>query len=128
MSDARKNGREELVQIQLGTNTARTPDPPPEAAEPRYWRSLEELAGTPEFEQALHREFPAATAEWNDDVSRRGFLKLMSASIALAGLTGCTRMPIESIVPYVQQPEEIIPGRPLFFATAMDLEIGRAHV
>ncbi len=121
MSDARKNGREELVQIQLGTNTARTPDPPPEAAEPRYWRSLEELAGTPEFEQALHREFPAAAAEWNDDVSRRGFLKLMSASIALAGLTGCTRMPIESIVPYVQQPEEIIPGRPLFFATAMDL-------
>ena len=128
MSDVQKNGREELVQIQLGTNTARTPDPPSEAAEPRYWRSLEELAGTPEFEQALHREFPAAAAEWNDDVSRRGFLKLMSASIALAGLTGCTRMPIESIVPYVQQPEEIIPGRPLFFATAMDLEIGRAHV
>ena len=52
---------------------------------------------------------------------RRNFLKLMGASLALAGLTGCTRQPTEHIVPYVRQPEELIPGRPLFFATAATL-------
>ncbi len=89
---------------------------------PEYWRSLEELAGTEEFQELLHREFPRQASEWiGDDVSRRGFLKLMSASLALAGLSGCTKMPTQVIVPYVRQPEEIVPGRPLFFATAMTL-------
>ncbi len=88
---------------------------------PQYWRSLEELAGTPGFEEMLHREFPRQASEWTGgDVSRRNFLKIMSASLALAGLSGCTKLPIESIVPYVRQPEGIIPGRPLFYATAMD--------
>ena len=88
---------------------------------PQYWRCLEELAGTEGFEELLHREFPRQASEWvGGDVSRRNFLKLMSASLALAGLSGCTKLPEESIVPYVRQPEEIIPGRPLFFATAMD--------
>src|SRR5436190_24264074 len=86
-----------------------------------YWRSLEELGNTPEFQAALHREFPALASEWLDPVSRRSFLKLMSASLALAGLTACTRQPIEKLVPYVKQPEEIVPGEPLFFATAMPL-------
>ena len=86
-----------------------------------YWRSLEELAGTPEFQEQLHREFPKGASEWLDPVSRRGFLKLMGASLALAGLTGCVKQPLEPIVPYVRQPEEIIPGRPLFFATSMTL-------
>ena len=86
-----------------------------------YWRSLEELANTPEFQRALHCEFPALASEWSDAVSRRSFLKLMSASFALAGLTACTRQPIEKIVPYVSQPEQIMPGAPLFFATAMPL-------
>lgn len=86
----------------------------------RYWRSLEELAETEEFRDFLHREFPKQAVEWLDPVNRRQFLKLMSASLALAGLTACTR-PAEKIVPYVRPPEEIIPGKPLFFATAMTL-------
>jgi MoCo/4Fe-4S cofactor protein with predicted Tat translocation signal len=88
---------------------------------PEYWRSLEELAGNPEFQEALHREFPKGASEWVESVSRRGFLKVMGASMALAGMTGCVRLPLEPIVPYVRQPEEIIPGRPMFYATAMTL-------
>ena len=86
-----------------------------------YWRSLDELAGTPEFEQFLHREFPAQAAEFSDPKGRRDFLRLMGASIALAGATACTRQPAEKIIPYVRQPEEIVPGRPLYYATAMPM-------
>ena len=57
----------------------------------------------------LHREFPKGASEWLDSVSRRGFLKLMGASLAMAGMTACTKQPLEPIVPYVKQPEEIIP-------------------
>jgi molybdopterin-containing oxidoreductase family iron-sulfur binding subunit len=88
---------------------------------PEYWRSLEELAGTPEFQEMLHREFPKGASEWVDSVSRRGFLQLMGASLAMAGMTGCTKLPLEPIVPYVKQPEEVIPGRPRFYATAVTL-------
>ena len=84
-----------------------------------YWRSLEAVAETPEFTEFLHREFPQNASEWNDPVGRRGFLKLMSASLALAGVSACTRQPEEAIVPYVRQPEELVPGKPLFYATAM---------
>ena len=88
---------------------------------PEYWRSLEELAGSPDFQEMLHREFPKGASEWIDSVSRRGFLKLMGASLAMAGMTACTKQPLEPIVPYVKQPEEVVPGRPLFFATAFTL-------
>jgi len=88
---------------------------------PEYWRSLEELAGSDEFQEMLHREFPKGASEWLDDFSRRGFLRTMGASLALAGLTGCTRMPNTEIVPYVRQPENVIPGRPKFYATAFTL-------
>src|SRR5688572_13873536 len=84
-----------------------------------YWRSLEALSETSEFKSFLHREFPQNASEWLDPVGRRGFLKLMSASLALAGVSACTRQPDETIVPYVRQPEELVPGKPLFFATAM---------
>ena len=84
-----------------------------------YWRSLEELADTPEFREYVQREFPAQASEFTDPAGRRQFLKLMGASLALAGVSACTRQPDEKIVPYVRQPEEVIPGRPLFFATAM---------
>ncbi|MGA8443001.1 MAG: TAT-variant-translocated molybdopterin oxidoreductase [Candidatus Sulfotelmatobacter sp.] len=90
-------------------------------AGPEYWRSLEELAGSADFQDALHREFPKGASEWVDSVSRRGFLQVMGASMALAGMTGCVRLPLEPIVPYVRQPEEVIPGRPMFYATAMTL-------
>jgi molybdopterin-containing oxidoreductase family iron-sulfur binding subunit len=85
----------------------------------RWWRGLDELADTPEFRDMLHREFPEAASEFDDPKGRRDFLKLMGASLALAGVTACTRQPPERIVPYVRQPEEIVPGKPLFFATAM---------
>ncbi len=86
-----------------------------------YWRSLEELADTPEFREYVGREFPAQASEFGDPAGRRDFLKLMGASLALAGVSACTRQPEERIVPYVRQPEEIVPGRPLFYATAMPL-------
>jgi len=92
-----------------------------ETTGPEYWRSLEELAGSEAFQEMLHREFPKGASEWLDDFSRRGFLKTMGASLALAGLTGCTRMPITEIVPYVRQPENVVPGRPMFYATAFTL-------
>src|SRR5580704_4986477 len=88
---------------------------------PEYWRSLEELAGSPEFQEMLHREFPKGASEWLDSVSRRGFLQLMGASLAMAGMTGCTRLPLQEIVPYVKQPEQLIPGRPQYYATAFTL-------
>src|SRR6202045_3383030 len=88
---------------------------------PEYWRSLEELAGSADFQEALHREFPKGASEWVDSVSRRGFLKVMGASLGLAGMTGCVRLPLEPIVPYVRQPEEVIPGRPMFYASAVTL-------
>ncbi len=84
-----------------------------------YWRSLEELADTPEFREYVGREFPDQASEFTDPAGRRQFLKLMGASLALAGVSACTRQPEERIVPYVRQPEEVVPGRPLFYATAM---------
>src|SRR5215207_5688731 len=86
-----------------------------------YWRSLGELADTSEFRDYLHREFPEQASEWSDPKGRRNFLKLMSASLALAGVGACTRQPPEEIVPYVRQPEDLVPGRPLFFASAITL-------
>lgn len=87
----------------------------------QYWRSLEELAGSREFEEHLHREFPRGAAEWIDPVSRRNFLKLMGASLALAGVVGCTRQPSEKILPYTNSPENVIPGVPQYYATSMTL-------
>ena len=86
-----------------------------------YWRSLESLAETAEFKEFLHREFPQNASEWLDPVGRRNFLKLMGASLALAGVSACTRQPNEELVPYVRQPEELVPGKPLFYATAMPM-------
>jgi molybdopterin-containing oxidoreductase family iron-sulfur binding subunit len=84
----------------------------------RYWRSVDELADTAEFQAAVEREFPHSAQEWVDPVSRRGFMKLMGASLALAGLAGCTRQPDEPIYPYIKQPEDLILGKPNYFATA----------
>ncbi len=91
------------------------------ATGPEYWRSLEELANTEEFQTFLHREFPEQASEFTDPVGRRQFLRLMGASLALAGVSACTKQPTETILPYVKPPEEVIPGKPLFFATAMSL-------
>ncbi|HUM02115.1 MAG TPA: TAT-variant-translocated molybdopterin oxidoreductase, partial [Thermoanaerobaculia bacterium] len=80
-----------------------------------YWRSLEELADTEDFREHLHREFRVPI---ESGVDRRELLTLMGASMALAGLTGCTRQPTERIYPYVKPPEEVVAGEPLFYATA----------
>ncbi len=98
-----------LLKIQTGRNSQ------------KFWRTLEERAGDPAFQQRLHDEFPSEVEAISDPVQRRSFLKLMGASIALAGVTACTRQPTEAIVPYVRQPEDLVPGKPLFFATAMEL-------
>src|SRR5277367_2032112 len=120
-----KNGKQHREEVcpgkkdKLDLKTARAQIA--EAKGPEYWRSLEELAGSSEFQEMLHREFPKGASEWLDSVSRRGFLKLMGASLAMAGMSACTKQPLEPVVPYVRQPEELVPGRPLFFATAFSL-------
>jgi MoCo/4Fe-4S cofactor protein with predicted Tat translocation signal len=83
------------------------------------WRTLDELAADPSLGEFLHREFPRQASAL-DSVDRRNFLKLMSASLAMAGLTACER-PLQTIVPYVRAPEQFIPGKPLYYATAMTL-------
>ncbi|MGH9561132.1 MAG: TAT-variant-translocated molybdopterin oxidoreductase, partial [Terracidiphilus sp.] len=94
----------------------------------KYWRSLDELADTPEFQSAVEREFPDAAQEWVDPTSRRGFLKLMGASMALAGLAGCTKQPDEPIYGYVKAPEDLILGKPMYFATAHPFATGAVPV
>ncbi|HMP90816.1 MAG TPA: TAT-variant-translocated molybdopterin oxidoreductase [Kiritimatiellia bacterium] len=86
----------------------------------RFWRSLDELSRKEDFGDLLKQEFPRLSAEW-DPMHRRDFLRLMGASLALGGLTACTRQPTEKIVPYVKQPEHLVPGKALYYATAASL-------
>ena len=88
-----------------------------------YWRSLDELAGTPEFKEFLHREFPAGASAMVASAGRRQFLKIMGASLALAGLglAGCRRWPKEEIVPFAKRPEERTPGAMMRYATSLEL-------
>jgi MoCo/4Fe-4S cofactor protein with predicted Tat translocation signal len=97
------------------------PPPCPEPAGGRtYWRSLDELAETPEFRLWMEREFPAGASELKDPISRRHFVKIMSSSFLLAGfgLTGCRR-PEEKIYPFAKAPDHYVHGESQFFATAM---------
>ena len=97
------------------------PCPEPETGR-KYWRSLEQLADTPEFRGWVEREFPQGASEWSDPVSRRHFVKIMSASFLLAGLgvgaSGCRR-PEQKILPFSKMPENYTHGVPQFYATAM---------
>lgn len=90
-----------------------------ELAGPQYWRSLDEVAETPDFQEFLEREFPDG-ASVLEGVDRRHFIKIMAASFALAGvgLAGCRR-PEKHIIPYGQQPEQIVSGNALYYATSM---------
>ncbi len=83
-----------------------------------YWRSLNELAQNKEYKKFAEREFPENASELKDGVSRRNFLQIMGASVALAGLASC-RKPIQKILPYTYQPEHVVPGVPLYYASAM---------
>ena len=86
----------------------------------KIWRNLEEQAGAPAHQPGRRDEFRPEAADFSN-FDRRHFLKLMGASIALAGIPACTRQPVEKIVPYVKQPEQLVPGKPLYFATAMTM-------
>jgi MoCo/4Fe-4S cofactor protein with predicted Tat translocation signal len=83
-----------------------------------HWRGVEELLRTPEYRASLEREFPAGAAKRPDGISRRGFVQLLGASATLAGLTACER-PVEKILPYTDQPPEVTPGVPQYYATSM---------
>jgi MoCo/4Fe-4S cofactor protein with predicted Tat translocation signal len=106
----------------------RTEERPPSLAHqacgpaPRYWRSLEQLADTPEFRAGLERQ-PAIGAAEALHASRRRFLQTMGASLGLAGLTatGCIRLPEEKLAPYAHRPENRTPGTPVSYATAFEL-------
>src|SRR5579883_562344 len=86
----------------------------------RLWQSLEELSDTKLYRELKENEFPARYKD-SGGINRRDALKLMGASAALAGLSACTKLPTQKIVPYVRPPEEVVPGKPLFYATAMPL-------
>ena len=102
---------------------ASKPTPHAAAGPSTYWRSLEELADSEAFQEMVRQKFPQQAADWPDPLSRRQFLTLMGASLALAGLSGCSVKPAPSvdIVPYVHPAEEAVPGKPLFFATTMTM-------
>ena len=110
MSKSRETSPDDLASIRAHLASASGPE---------YWRSLEELAGTESFQHYLHREFPEQASELTDPESRRHFLKLMGASLALAGVSGCAIRPPEKIAPWVKSPEQVVPGRPQFYATSM---------
>src|SRR4051812_19525955 len=88
------------------------------SAKTTYWRSLEELSQSESFDEILHNEFPQQALALDKGVDRRDFVKLMGASVAMAGLVAC-RQPDEKIIPYVNQPENLIPGKPIYFASTM---------
>ncbi|MER9766574.1 TAT-variant-translocated molybdopterin oxidoreductase [Mesorhizobium sp. M0189] len=84
---------------------------------PELWRSLDELADTPEFRRFVDAEFPSIAERIPARLDRRTLLKLMGASLSLSGLAACSRA--EDILPYIRQPENIVPGRPLYYATTL---------
>src|SRR6185436_10250334 len=89
----------------------------------QYWKSLDELADSPEFKQYVEREFPEGASELSGGLSRRRFLQVMGAGMALAGVTGCKviRRPETEVLPYNKMPESLIPGVAQFYATVMSL-------
>ena len=88
---------------------------------PEFWRTLDEAAESESWREASEQEFPGGSAKEPSGVDRRAVLKVMAASLAMAGAAACTKLPKELIVPYVKQPENVIPGVPLFYATAMPI-------
>ncbi len=92
-----------------------------EVKSPNYWKSLNELARNKEYEKFVEREFPENATELNDQVSRRSFLRVMGASIAMAGFAACRR-PVQKILPYSKMPEDVVPGNPMYYASAMPFQ------
>lgn len=115
------NIQELMLQLPVLGTEAKTASSESASGSKQFWRSLDELADSAEFDEFVRREYPSQTEVLVDPVSRRSFLKLMGASVGLAGLAACTTQPKEEVIPYVKQPEEIVPGKALYFATAMPL-------
>ena len=88
----------------------------------KYWRSLDELADTPKFREFVEKEFPGYAPQLMAAGTRRTFLKLMGASVAMAGLVSCRRWPQRKLAPYARRPENRSPGVPQYYATAMELD------
>ncbi len=88
-----------------------------------YWRSVDELADTPEFREFVHREFPNVAGELLESTDRRHFIRIMGASMALAGMgmAGCRRWPQTFLAPYAHSPADRMPGVPVHYATAMEI-------
>jgi MoCo/4Fe-4S cofactor protein with predicted Tat translocation signal len=114
---------------QCPSTTGLEPEPQDKPTGKQHWRSVEEFSNSESFKPFLEREFPEGASELLEG-SRRTFVKLMGASFALAGaatIPGCRR-PDRKIMPYSREvPEEIIPGRPLYYASAMPLVGGGAE-
>ena len=94
----------------------------------RFWQSIDDLVDAPGFVDMVQHEFPKQASELTDGISRRGFMKVMGASLALAGVTGCTKQPDETIYPYIKQPENLVLGKANYFATAYPFPTGAAPV
>ncbi len=94
--------------------------PAPGSTGPRFWSSIDELSGDPAFQAWIDAEYPSIATF--APTARREFLKLMGASFALAGLTGCEKSPFVAALPYVDQPEDASPGVPRYYATAVTLD------
>lgn len=87
-----------------------------------WWRALDELMSDDTLRMSLAREFPAGAAEWSDGISRRSFVKLLGASMALAGLGACVREPSDRIMQYVHDPADMVPGNAVHYATSMVID------
>ena len=103
-----REGRQQAAQLSRARE--RAAELPADAV----WRSLDELSRTPRFRESVEREFPSSVMDFQRNPwSRRNFLRLMGASMALAGVYGCSERPSEKILPYVNPPEQVVPGMPL---------------
>jgi molybdopterin-containing oxidoreductase family iron-sulfur binding subunit len=109
---------DEMLRPRTGVGTTGPSGAEPAPAGQAYWRSLDQLADSPEYRRFAEREFPALFEEITDPVSRRKFLGLMGATLALTGLAGCRR-PLALILPYAKMPEDLLPGVPQHYATVM---------
>lgn len=93
----------------------------------KYWRSLDELENSPEFQEFVHREFPQAASELPQGISRRRWMQLMGASFALAGAQGC-RWQTEKFAAFAERPEGYVPGSHTKFATSVELGGSTKHL
>lgn len=105
--------------IDLNAKTEAAPAKASTEKASRYWRSIDQLENTPEFEEFLHREFPQAASELPEGVSRRRWLQLMGASFALATAQGC-RWQTEKFAPFSERPEGYVPGTTNHYATSFN--------